>query len=223
VIDHHPPEDLSELATARLVDEAAGSTAELVHQLARVADWPLSTAAAFPLVVGILADTGFLQAAGPDQIRHVIELLPHIAGREAALASLFDLSPEPGERNARIKGTARASFFQAGDVTLVITTVRGYEAAAAHALRDVGADCALVVSEQGDGSRVVGRCSAAFADRLSLGEELLAALADTYSGSGGGHPTAGAAQLPATPSGELSDALERMIADALGMQFARLE
>jgi nanoRNase/pAp phosphatase (c-di-AMP/oligoRNAs hydrolase) len=222
VIDHHAPGDLSERAIAAVVDEGAGSTAELVHRVAGVAGWDLSTAAAYPLVVGILDDTGILQAAGPAQIRHVVDFLPHVSGREADLVSLFDPSPQPGERTARIKATARASFYSAGDVTLAITRVGGFESAAAHALRDVGIDCALVWSDQAEGVRVVGRCSAAFADRVSLGAELFPALADVHGGSGGGHDTAAGATLKSVPDDGVTATLERTVADALGVEFGRL-
>lgn len=222
VVDHHPPGDLAERATAELVDEAAGSTAELVLRIAREAGWTLSADAAFPLLVGVLSDTSFLRTAGPAQVEAVVELLSHVGGREAEVASLFDPEPAPGERIARIEATARASFYRAGDVVLAVTRVGGHESAAAHALRDVGVDCALVASEQDDGVRIVGRCTEAFADRVSLGEELLPGLADAYGGSGGGHHTAAAAHLNAVPDGDLSATLERAVADALGVQFGRL-
>jgi nanoRNase/pAp phosphatase (c-di-AMP/oligoRNAs hydrolase) len=222
VIDHHAYGDLAERATARVIDRDAGSTAELVHRIARVAGWELSTAAAYPLVVGILDDTGFLQAAGPIQIEHVVELLPHVAGREDDLAAMFDPSPQPGERTARVKATARASFYTVGDRTLAVTHVGGFETAAAHALRDVGVDCALVWSGQSDGVRVVGRCAGSFAERLSLGEELLPTMADAADGSGGGHDTAAAAQGLDLPSDAVEDTIVAAVEEGLEAQAHRL-
>jgi len=56
-IDHHAsPGTLP--AGPRLVDAAAAATAELVHDLAAVAGWPLNAEAARALYVGLLTDTG---------------------------------------------------------------------------------------------------------------------------------------------------------------------
>lgn len=56
-IDHHvSPGDLPE--GPRFVDPLASATAALVYELALGNDWPLSTAAARSLYVGILTDTG---------------------------------------------------------------------------------------------------------------------------------------------------------------------
>jgi len=225
LVDHHTRGDLDEMATASLIDEDARSTAELVYRVATAADWPLTSAAAYPLVVGILDDTGFLQSAAPDQIRYVCELLPLMDGREADLARLFDPNPQPGERMARLKATARARFYRAGPVVLGISHVGGFETAAAHALREAGVDCALVWSEQSDHVRVVGRCTAAFADTASLGDELLPALGTAHDGSGGGHHTAGVARLDdeAVRGADRTEAIKRAVEERTGSQFHPLD
>ncbi|WP_188148805.1 DHHA1 domain-containing protein [Haloferax sp. AS1] len=173
--------------------------------------------------MGVLDDTGFLQAAGPAQIRDVCELLPHIGGREADIAELFDPKPQPGERAAQLKATARARFYQARDVAVGVTHVGSFETAAAHALRGAGVDCALVWSDQGDHVRVVGRCSDAFAARLSLGSELLPTLGEAYGGGGGGHDGAAGARLNADPSQtDVTACIRRVVEDELGVKFATL-
>lgn len=223
VVDHHSPDDLESIATAAYVDETAQSTAELVYEIVRAAEWELTEAVAYPLVVGILDDTGFLQAARPKQIRYVCELLPYIEGRAADIAALFDPEPQPGERMAQLKATARASFYQAEDVAIGITHVGGFETAAAHALRGAGVACALVWSEQSDHVRVVGRCSEAFASEFSLGSELLPVLGAAYGGSGGGHDAAAGARLNLDPSQtDVTACIRNVLERELGVEFATL-
>jgi phosphoesterase RecJ-like protein len=56
-VDHHAsPGTLP--AGPRLVDPEASATAELVYDLAVIAGWPIETAAAHALYVGVLTDTG---------------------------------------------------------------------------------------------------------------------------------------------------------------------
>lgn len=97
--------------------------------------------------------------------------------------------------------------------------VGGHEGAAARALRAVGVDCALVWSQQGDGVRVVGRCTEAFAERLPLGTDLLPGLVRDESASAGGHPTAGTAKLPETSPEVMPERLVRAVEDGLGLHF----
>lgn len=219
LFDHHPSGDLESLANAALVDEAAGSTSELVYRVARTCRWDVSPAAALALVTGVFDDTNLLHDAGATQIAHVADLLSRLGDRAGDLASVLDTDPGSGERMARIKATARATFYGAGDVTLAVSRVGGHEGAAARALRAVGIDCALVWSQQGDGVRVVGRCSESFAARLPLGTDLLPGLVREKSAAAGGHPTAGTATLPDTSPEVMPDRLVRAVEDGLGLQF----
>jgi phosphoesterase RecJ-like protein len=223
LFDHHPPGNLESLSNTALIDENAESTSELVYRVARSCSWGISPAAALALVTGILDDTDFLHDAGAAQVEYVADLLSRLHDRADDLGSLLNPQPTPSERMARIKGTARASFYTAGDVTLAVSRVGGHEGAAADALRGVGVDCALVWSQRGDGVRVVGRCSEAFAERLPLGPDLLPSLVRDESASAGGHPTAGTATLPTTSPDAMPTRLVRTVEDRLGVEFGVLD
>ncbi len=60
-IDHHPKSGRPATPRLAVTDTAASSTAEMIHELARFAGWPLNRAAATCLLTGIVTDTSTFQ------------------------------------------------------------------------------------------------------------------------------------------------------------------
>lgn len=219
LLDHHARDDLDNLAAVAAVDTDAESTAELVARLIDAGGWELPPPGAVALLAGVLSDTALLASAGPEQVARVADLFDAARGAERRLAALYP-PPEPdGEGAARLKGVLRAEGYAAGDTTLAVTRVGGNEGAAARGLLDAGADCAVVASDQSDHVRVVARCTDDFAERLSLGGELLPAL----STGGGGHDTAGTAEMSVASVSEAHAQVVAAVERRLGVTFGEVD
>jgi nanoRNase/pAp phosphatase (c-di-AMP/oligoRNAs hydrolase) len=221
LVDHHTRGDLESVATAAVIDTEAASTADPVYRVIDAADWGLPPAGATVLVAGLVSDTGFLATAGAAQVGYLTDLLVHARGGEQHLASLFSPPESDGKRMARVKGVLRADGYKAGDTVVAVTRVGSDESAAARALLQAGADCAFVASDQGDHVRVVGRCTDAFADRLSLGGELFPQLAERP-GLGGGHDGAGTVQIPGQSVPDVEAEIVAAVEQHLGVTFGEV-
>ena len=93
-VDHHlSPGTLP--AGPRLVDATASATAELIHDLAAVAGWPLSPEAARALYVGLLTDTGGFRYANtsPRTLRVSASLLEHGVDPERIYERVYATAP----------------------------------------------------------------------------------------------------------------------------------
>ncbi len=79
----------------RLVDPTASATAELIHDLASVAGWPLSPDAARALYVGLLTDTGGFRYANtsPRTLRVAASLLEHGLDAERIYEQVYATAP----------------------------------------------------------------------------------------------------------------------------------
>jgi phosphoesterase RecJ-like protein len=191
VVDHHEPGDLDDLATAACVDTDAGATAALVADVVREVGWPPDPTAAVALAAGLLDATGGLAAAADGEPRLLGDLLSAAGDRAEVLPPVLRRDRSFGSRVAATKAVVRASGYRA-DRTLVLTTaVSGEQTAAARALRDAGADVALVLSAR-ERTWVVGRADP---DAIHLPDDLFAPLVERHGGDGGGHAGAGVAKL----------------------------
>ncbi len=218
LIDHHTPGDLATIATGKLIDTEPESAAEIVYRAMRAADRDISPTAAVALVAGLLAATRNLARAGEVQVSHLANLLSKVQGKEDVLAQLYPPPQADGKRMAKFKGAIRSEGYQAGETVIAFTDVGGNESDAANALMDAGADCVFVLSEQGDHTRVVGRCTDSFGHRLSLGGELFPLLAE----NGGGHETAGTVRLYNEKVAEAKNSVLQSIEQELGVVFGEV-
>jgi nanoRNase/pAp phosphatase (c-di-AMP/oligoRNAs hydrolase) len=103
---------------------------------------------------------------------------------------------------------------------VAFSKVGAHESAAANALRDNGVDLALVFSEQSNGYRITARASETFADRVSLGDSLLPAIADEFGGEGGGHADAGVATVQAGTPERVEQFVLQYLEQQLGITFS---
>ena len=192
VIDHHRPhKSLHAKATLRVISESASSTVEIIvrlfERLRHVPSPELSTL----MMAGLLFDTRHFQHSSPFGFLAAYRLLTWGAKPEVVFEALRGELEVP-ERIARLKAAQRLQLFRIGKWIVVTSTVGAYEASAARALLDLGADVSFVASED-DTTRVSGRASKRFCSEtgIHLGRDVMQRLEVKFGGSGGGHALAG--------------------------------
>jgi phosphoesterase RecJ-like protein len=219
VVDHHRPGDLLERATATNVDADAGATAALVARTVEASNSTVTPTAALALAAGLIDDTDSLTTATPTEFALLRELLAVAGGRVELLPALLRREPSFGERVATAKAVVRATGYRADDTLVLVTDVGGEQSAAARALRDAGADVALVVSDRGSQVWLVGRAGP---DTVHLPADVFDPLVDRFGGQGGGHAEAGVAKFDTgTPSAIRAATLSRL-ETALGAGLSEL-
>lgn len=217
LLDHHEPDNLVELADQAIVDTEAGATSQLVYELSVAAGWAIPDMAGLALAVGFVDDTGFPFGGSAEHTKSGVSMLVAAGDRVTELPGLLDRTPEFGERVATARGVARADGFKAGNNLILRTRIGSHETATAHALRDAGADIALVLSERGDRTWVVGRSGGATKGLLDLPADLLRPLAREFGGDGGGHAGAGVAKLDTVDREAVGRRAIDLVETALGM------
>lgn len=220
VVDHHEPEDLLDVAAAALVEPDAPATATLVAALADEAGWELTPDAAFALVAGLLDDTGNLVGAGATGYRWAATLLSAADERLEELPTVLDRTPDFGERMARAKAIVRARGYRTDRTLVFVTSVGGHQTAAAHTLRNGGADVAVVLSDRDDRTWVTGRSSRRL--DLDLPADVLGPLAEAFGGESGGHAGAGVAKLDTRDRDAVRERALELLSTALGGSLSAL-
>ena len=94
VVDHHPP-GVQVVGSLALRDPSAAAAAELVWDMIEVAGHSLPAAAALPLYVALVSDTGWFRYSNTSPRVHAIaaRLLQHGVDPEAVFRRLFGTAP----------------------------------------------------------------------------------------------------------------------------------
>ncbi len=194
VVDHHrPAEEMKRVAKLSFVKEDSPSASELVFPLIRELGASLTPEMASLLLIGIVADTGQFRLATPSTFEAVDALIKAGASYESAMKALR-LPEDMPKRMAMLKATQRSELQRVHGQLIALSRVSSFEADAAATLVRIGADVALVGSEEKGKVRLSGRAREEVCDqtRLHLGD-LMSELARSFCGTGGGH--AGAASM----------------------------
>jgi len=194
LIDHHFTHDFFLKRAILYVDSNAKSTAELVYQLYKECGVHISKDVAQYLLVAILYDTRQFSIARPLTFKVAGELL-EIVGEYRSLAGIIKAPMDVSEKIARLKASMRMDLYKAGDYLIAVTNVGAYEASAARAILDLGADMAFVISEN-DTVRISARAKQNIIKRLGihLGRDVMVKLGELMGGTGGGHDAAAGAE-----------------------------
>jgi len=194
LLDHHRPvEGMKEFARFYLVREDVSSEAELVLELIRELGVELTPDWAFLLLAGIISDTGQFRLAKSPTFGVVDTLLRAGADYQRVLDAL-KLPEDPSKRIAMLKAAQRAELERVHERFVVFSEVGSFEADAAAMLVKVGADVAIVGSEEKGKLRLSARARPEVCAETSLHlGELMAELGKLFRGAGGGH--AGAASM----------------------------
>ncbi|MCD6248092.1 MAG: DHH family phosphoesterase [Hadesarchaea archaeon] len=205
VIDHHrSSKETLQLAKHHYVDEGAASAVELVLKLLRKLGGKLNSKTALVMLAGIITDTGQFKFANDETFRAVNELLEAGASYHKAL-QLVEMPEDRSKRVAMLKAAQRAELYRAHKKWILFSELGAFEADAASMFVKIGADVAVVGSEEKGEVRISARARSGVAAQteLHLGE-LMENLAKEFGGTGGGHAGAAAAVV----NGKLEDVKE---------------
>jgi len=196
IIDHHRPSINMPHNALSIIDDNAVATAEVLCDVLISLDVKPTKEEAQCLLIGILSDSRRLTIGTEKTLRDVAFLLSHGASLSEAVATL-GMSMSYSEKIARLKASQRASLYSLGQWVVAISIVGSYEASAARALIDLGADLAAVCNQLDGEARLCARASEDFikSTGIHLGEEL-ERLGSMMSGSGGGHASAACVTIP---------------------------
>jgi bifunctional oligoribonuclease and PAP phosphatase NrnA len=222
LIDHHAETaGLSELARMKFVDERAVSVGELVYRLYEGAGVIPSQQAAKAMLAAIVYDSRHLMRATPRTLRIVLGLLETGIAYSDVVQSLH-VPIDVSERIARLKAGQRLGFERIDDYLVAITHVGSFEASAARALLDLGADVAVVVGGDKEELRISARARDEFyaGTRIHLGRDILEGLGKQLGGGGGGHPTAAGASGTGDPEKVMLEC-GRLLRDAINASSTR--
>ncbi len=194
LLDHHKEvEGMRNKVRLFYVDENTTSSAELVLRLTREMGVELTPDQAFLLLAGIVTDTGGLKFARNSTFEAIYELIK--AGADyPRVVEATKLPEDRPKRIAMIKAAQRAELRIVHDHIVVFSDLSSFEGDAAAMFVKMGADVALVGSEEKGTFRISGRARPEVCEntRLHLGA-LMQEVAKRFGGTGGGHPGAASA------------------------------
>jgi len=208
LIDHHIPDsDLIGLCYDSILKEEV-ATSVIVYNISKELGVQLSTNELFLVLTGILFDTRRFMIASPTALKVVSEILESGVSYSAAIESLQQ-EMDVSERIARLKAAGRIKLYKLDKWLVATTKVSSFEASAARALMNLGADVVFVASDKDDFVRISARCTRSFYEEagISVGQHILRKVAEAFSGSGGGHHLAGGA----TVVGDIDAILEKCV------------
>lgn len=211
IIDHHKPSaNMPSNALISIIDDQAVATAEVICDIMQELCIKPNREEALCLLLGILSDSRRLLIGTVKTSKNLAFLLSCGASLSEA-ASILYMPLSYSEKIARLKASQRATIFSLGQWIIAISNVGSYEASAARALVDLGADIAAICNDLDEGSRVCVRASEEFVrtTNIHLGEEL-ERMGLIMSGSGGGHAGAACISVPRQCDDVLKAFLEMM-------------
>ena len=212
VIDHHSPHLDAVKACSVFVDTRASSTSEIIYELFRELNFPISSRVAELMLAGIVADSADLKTATTRTLEVVAYLLKRTP---ISLAQVFEMTegiPDANYRIAVLKALSRTRVSRAGDFIFAVSEVSTHEAVSAERLVALGADYAFVAQATHGELRISARCRSSLVSAYGANvAEIMKEVGKLVGGTGGGHPSAAGANGPDV--GKLGDALA--IAEAL--------
>lgn len=189
IIDHHEPHSQTPKITDYfIILEELSSTSEIIYQLFKMLGVKISPKSAFALIAGIIFDTRRFSFASSNTFSIVSDLILSGVNYDDAL-SLFVSEMDISEKIARLKASQRTKIKRINDLLLITSEVSTYEASAARALIDLGADIAIVIADKGKNEiRASARAKTKMKkiQGFSLGK-IMEKAGEKFQGGGGGH------------------------------------
>lgn len=195
VIDHHATHpETEQLATLCVTNEEASSTCEIVYNFYKQANIKPNQTEAKALFLGIAFDTRHFILANSSTLKNIAELVDSGLNVQETLP-LLSLPMDLSERVARLKASRRVKLFKMHEWIIALSHVSAYQASAARALIDLGADVAAVAGQKNEKLEVSLRGTHEFHKQTSihLGKDIAKPLGEYIHGMGGGHATAAGA------------------------------
>jgi len=189
IIDHHEPHSQTpEITDYFITLEELSSTSEIIYNLFKMLEVKISPKSAFALMAGIIFDPRRFSFVSSNTFSIVSDLIIRGANYDDAL-SLFVSEMDISEKTARLKASQRAKITRINDLLLVTSEVSTYEASAARALIDLGADIAIVIADKGKNEvRASARANPKMKkiQSFNLGK-IMEEAGEKFQGGGGGH------------------------------------
>ena len=222
IIDHHRPSTSMPSNALLIIDDEAVATAEVLCDVLMSLNLRPTRGEAQCLLIGILSDSRRLMIGTEKTIRDVAFLLSHGASLPEAVAVL-NMPMSYSEKIARLKASQRASLYSLGPWIVAVSNIGSYEASAARALIDLGADLAAVCNELNGEVRLCVRASEEFvkSTNIHLGEEL-ERLGSMMFGSGGGHASAACVTIPRR-CGEVIEGFLKLVSNKLKLPIKKID
>lgn len=216
IIDHHEPHSQTpEITDYFIILEELSSTSEIIYQLFKMLEVKISPKSAFALMAGIIFDTRRFSFASSNTFPIISDLILRGANYDDAL-SLFVSEMDISEKIARLKASRRAKIKRINDLILVTSEVSTYEASAARALVDLGADIAIVIAGKGKNEvRASARANPKMKkiQDFNLGK-IMEEVGEKFQGGGGGHILAAGLNGKGDPKEimqEITEKIEKII------------
>jgi len=195
VIDHHATHPETErLGTLCITNEEASSTCEIVYSFYKQANIKPSQTEAKALFLGIAFDSRHFVLANSSTLKNIAELIDSNVNVQETLP-LLSLPMDLSERVARLKASRRVKLFKMNEWIIALSHVSAYQASAARALVDLGADAAAVAGQKNEKLEISMRGTRDFHKQtgIHLGKDIAKPLGEHIHGMGGGHATAAGA------------------------------
>jgi len=191
VIDHHAPHPETEkIASLCICREDVSATSEIIYDLFKEAGSKPSKDVAEALLLGIAFDTRHFLLARSSTFKVITEIVELGVNVQEALQILM-VPMDISERIARLKACKRMKTMRIYGWIIAFSHVGSFQASAARMLVDVGADVAIVGSEDKGELLISMRSSNEFYNKtgIHLGRDIAKPLGELLHGMGGGHTT----------------------------------
>jgi phosphoesterase RecJ-like protein len=215
VIDHHTPDpEMQKHATFYFNDPESIATCEIVFRILKELNTPLDETLATALLVGILFDSRQFAIATPGTFRVAAELA-EVGATMFKAKELLASTMDPSEKTARLKAAQRMKVHRIESWFVATSNLSSFQSSAARAFLALGADVSILVGKDKNAIQASFRSTDDFWKKthIDLGE-ISKILAESFKGTGGGHPTAAGVN----GEGEEKEFLDH----ALGIITARL-
>jgi nanoRNase/pAp phosphatase (c-di-AMP/oligoRNAs hydrolase) len=222
LIDHHPvAEESRRIFKHILVDERASSSSEIVARIWWGKGLATGPRVARALLAGIYTDSRSFTSADCRTLAAASRLCQE-GGSMAWVREALTIPRDPSEAMARLKAAQRMVLTRVSGWTLATSLVGAFQASAARALVELGADVAAVVGESEGLTRGSLRSSEAFYrdTKIHLGTDVVSRLVwGVGGGRGGGHPTAASFNVKLPPE----DTRRRLVSILVELVQARAQ
>ncbi len=192
VIDHHSLRSDSIRARHSIIDNRMSSVCEIVAGLVGPADSKSSLA----LLCGIIADSYYFHNASISTFKTVTKLLSKCGLEYQEVLSFVDQPRDVASRLSMLEACRNVAIvhekINGEDIIIATSQAAGFEADAAVALIDIGADISFVGHAGKVGARISARMRNAHFAKLSMAS-IMSKVAPIIGGTGGGHVCAAGA------------------------------
>jgi nanoRNase/pAp phosphatase (c-di-AMP/oligoRNAs hydrolase) len=183
-----------------ITDEQASSTCEIVYGFYKQTNTKPDAIVAKALFLGIAFDSRHFVLANSSTLKNIADLVDAGVNAQEALPTL-SLPMDFSERVARLKASRRARLYKVKEWIIALSHVSAYQASAARALIDLGADVAVVAGQKNRDIEISLRARREFHTKsgVHLGKDVAKPLGEYIQGMGGGHSTAAGANGKGDP------------------------